>query len=76
MKSESVLRAACSLVSEAEARVLYEALGQFVENLQNAVEVDEVSGDVDMKESPVVAKLKTAEDLLEKMDSAIAALAG
>jgi hypothetical protein len=76
MKSESVLRSACALVSEAEARVLYEALDQFVENLQNAISEESDGDEAWGTNAGKKAKLKTAEALLAKMDSAIAALAG
>lgn len=71
MKAESVLKSCCALVTDDEAHALYEALGQYVDNLREAAEADLWGENYSLK-----AKLRTAEALLEKMDSAIAALAG
>ena len=55
-------------LSEAEARVIWEAIGQYVDNVRDAINDDD---DAD----PLEINLTIAESLLEKMDSAIAMLA-
>lgn len=59
-----------SSLSEAEAKVVWEALSQYVDNARDAIE------EHDEKDLPKgsVNSLRVAESLLEKMDAAMAVL--
>jgi len=72
MDKWSVLQAAFGLISAEEAEAVYEALGQFVENTEEQVELEAEEG----LETALAGKLGAAKGLLDRMDGAYAALAG
>lgn len=72
MKKSSVLQAAFGLISAEEAEAVYEALGQFVENAEEQVELEAEEG----LETALAGQVRAAKGLLDRMDEALAALAG
>lgn len=68
MKKASVLKAALALCTEAEAEAVWEALAQFVENGKDYIAQND-------EPVPEAAQIAAGEALLDKMNSAVVALA-
>jgi hypothetical protein len=63
------LAAALENLTEAQARAVYEALGQYVDNQEEYV------ANCDEPEAKEVAKARSAREVMEKMDAVFIALA-